>query len=947
MVGYRVSAIALLLLSALISPMSFAKSVTLKTITVNQPTDYGTIYSQIHFDERDFEVALKVEKIIKTDLIKVVNYFKYVPKNTVHFNVDPYMRLTNGNARVFPTNIINLYKFPASNSEHLIVFDDWLRGLVFHEYTHITHLDQTRGFVETGRRIFGNIAKLFPNDVPRWFTEGIAVWSESHLMGADGRLENPLFRKELLVQFLRLEYCSTIDCLDDPGVYPNASLAYWAGSHFIEYIESKKPGAVRCLVEKNSDNFPFMLNSVFKECTGNTAQNNFDSFRNNLINTQPKVTPESEAWGVKISNTFGSDDLSKGIVLEGNILVKVERDREREALVSYDLEENVNMMVSKFHYPISDLVGMTTMPGADGEQGKFLIVSFNEDPYFRENNRVWKLVNLETLLLEYTLPFKNDPSYVIGLGNNRYLTASFIDNKWRIEKQRIDLTANTAADVEVIQQFDRNINLTFLKKAGQKIFLKFHEEGKENTLVVSDLTMEKFYKLYSSKNYFDIPVINEKFLVLRDKEDISYFEFNEEFKTYTKSKMEKEIFNRVTSVEVNDERALVLENRLKTKEMTLKEALAILKRDSGTPVTNQFEAVSFGPPSAVSTDNVYVESFPKLKHMRPYYWFLATGTSENLFSIGAMTTFSDPMEMNIINATVLTYPSASKVGGNLDFVHKFSSVSDLWSVSGIFNQEYSETDFSSVINETTEGTVGTHYAILLKRWTLLPGLYVGTTKTSDFISDRTTNHAGTSLTAAYRAMHFDDYFQNLTLQLKVQNDMPDVGDSFINFKSLLSTEGRFYERLVGGIKTSYSKLYKEGFTQGVVYGGGTNVSGTTRWHEFYGLPYSNAYGNEIFTLRLYVDYNFWYMYTGTGFFPVYFKEAHLLVGRETLSADRIILNNQTLREKTIHSFFAGPRIKMNIFYYIPVDVDFIFSSIKNPNGGNINQFEVAINADLF
>ena len=177
--------------------------------------------------------------------------------------------------------------------------------------------------------------------------------------------------------------------------------------------------------------------------------------------------------------------------------------------------------------------------------------------------------------------------------------------------------------------------------------------------------------------------------------------------------------------------------------------------------------------------------------------------------------------------------------------------------------------------------------------------------------------------------------------------MPDIGESFINFKSLVSAEGRFYERLLGGFKTSYSRLYKDGFTQGVVYGGGTNVVGTSRWHEFYGLPYNNAYGNEIFTMRLYLDYNFWYMYKGSNFLPFFFKEAHFLVGRDAMSADRIILDKQTLREKTIHSFFAGPRIKMNVFYYIPVDVDFIFSSIKNPNGGNINQYEVAINADLF
>ena len=185
----------------------------------------------------------------------------------MHFNVDPYLRLTNGNARTFPTDIINLYKFPPSNNEHLVIMEDWLTGLIFHEYVHVTHLDQTRDFLELGRNIFGSIAKFPVMVVPRWFTEGIAVWAESHL-SKNGRLSNPLFRKELLIQFLRADYCKTIDCLDEPGLYPNGSLAYWAGAHFMEYMEEKKPGTIKCLVEENSSKIPFLLSVFTSEATG-------------------------------------------------------------------------------------------------------------------------------------------------------------------------------------------------------------------------------------------------------------------------------------------------------------------------------------------------------------------------------------------------------------------------------------------------------------------------------------------------------------------------------------------------------------------------------------------------------------------------------------------------------------------------------------------------------
>ena len=119
----------------------------LKTFNVSMPTNYGTFFGEIHYSEKDLVLALRVERIIKEDLIKVINYFEYVPRDVVHFNIDPYLRLTNGNARPFPTNIINLYNFPASNLEHLIVMENWLQGLVLHEFVHITHLDQTRDYL--------------------------------------------------------------------------------------------------------------------------------------------------------------------------------------------------------------------------------------------------------------------------------------------------------------------------------------------------------------------------------------------------------------------------------------------------------------------------------------------------------------------------------------------------------------------------------------------------------------------------------------------------------------------------------------------------------------------------------------------------------------------------------------------------------------------------------
>jgi hypothetical protein len=951
MVRFCVSACAYLCLSALFSPMVFAKGVSLKTLYVEVPSKFGQLQTEIHFDERDLEAALKVKKIVSDDLIKVINYFEYVPENTVHINVDPYMRLTNGNATTFPTNVINLYNFPPNSDDHLIIMEDWLRGLVFHEYTHITHLEQRRGYLKFFKYIFGSITTLPPAIVPRWFTEGIAVWSESHLING-GRLNNPLFRKELLIQFMRADYCETIDCLDEPGVYPGGQLSYWAGAHFMEYLENQRPGTIKCMVEKNSQNIPFNLNYAFKMCANGKPQELFTEFRENLISSQPAITSAKEAWGDKINNAFGSDELQKGITLDGNILFKVEEDRKREALVSYDLQENVNMMISQFSFPIADLAGVTTVPNMDAEQtdhGKFLIVGFNEDQRFREDNHTWKLINTETLLIEHTLPFVHDPSYVIGLGNNRYLTASFIDNKWVIERQKVDLVNKKLIEADVVHYFGQDVSITYFKKQDQKILIKLNRSSVGTALYVSDLTLEKFYKIYESKEFFDLPMAHDSFVVVRENGNLKLIELDAEFKKFTTSELDKNILNNITSAEVTDSRVLVLENSLKTKEMSLKDSTDFLKKNSGTSVVTNFTPAVFQEEVSTNTlANTNAENYPQWHHMAPHYWFLTGGTGENINSIGAMTTFSDPMDMNGVSVAGIIYDTNTdgvKFGGNLGFYHKFSSISDLWTVTGLFNHEYSKTDFSNYINKTTEMNIGTSYAFLMKRWTFIPGVFVGKTDTEDFISNRTVTNTGLSTTLTYNANSFDDFFQSLVFQLKFQNDSRGNGIDFLNTQSILKLESRLHERLVAGIRTSYGFLDKKGFKDGVLYGGGTNGL-ESRWHEFYGLPYSNAYGNEIFTFRAYLDWNFWYIYRGYSLVPIFLKEAHLLLGSELMTADRIILDGRTYRDETIHSFFIGPKLKTNVAYFIPLDIDVIFSSIQKPNGGNVNQVELNFGADF-
>lgn len=906
---------------------SASQAEVLKTINVSMPTNYGTFFGEIHYSEKDLALALRVERIIKEDLIKVVNYFEYVPFDVVHFNLDPYVRLTNGNASIFPTNIINLYNFPASNLEHLIVMENWLQGLVLHEFVHITHLDQTRDFLKIGRQIFGTIAKVPAGIVPRWFTEGIAVWGESHLING-GRLNNQLFNKELLILFKKHETCKTIDCLDNPGVYPEGQLAYWAGAHFMEYLENKKPKTIKCLVEMNSASIPFFLNNAFEACTGEKAQDLFKKFRDEYEVNEAPLSSEKQEWGKKISNVFGSDDYQKGFVLDRDRLFKVEHERFSEALVAYDLKNEVNF-TGQYNAPIVDV---SSMVDVDNEN-KMLLVSFNDDPSFRIHNKVWKLINPDTLLIERTLTFPHDPSYVISLGGESYITFSYWENKWQAERSG-----------DLLRAFPSNYNLSLVKKIGDQLLLKINDANGASSLVLTDYRLQKLNVIYKSDRTYDLPIISEKFLVIREDGELKLLEID---KGVQLSLLPKDLLNRVTFAAFNEERVLVLENRLKTEEMTATESENTIKKNkSETKIVEVTELkLILSPTSSFASEQA--EPYPRLDHLLPHYWFLAVGSSDNLNSYGAMTTFVDPMQVHFLNATALIYPSESKGGGSLDYIHKMVKVSDLWTVAAFVNQEYSKTDFNSALNLSRDLRLRTNYKFLFKRWTYVPGLHAGSSTTEDFISHRTIKNMGMNHSLIFQALTYDDFFQYFSAGANLQVNRANIGEGYISTQ--LQAEGgwRFTQKFTGSIKGSFTKLFKSDFNRGVVYGGGVSDYTKSRVHEFYGLPYSNAFGNEIVTTRFTIDYNLWDIYRGKNLVPYFFKEFHLLLGRESIFADRIFIDGSILKNKMINALFVGPRLKMNIFYYVPTNIDLIFSSIATPNGKNVNQVDFSISADLF
>jgi hypothetical protein len=895
-----------------------------QTLRTEVKTKYGILDAEIHFEKNDLYLAQRIDQFLKSDLIEVVNYFEYVPRDTIHFNIDHKLRYTNGNAVTFPTNIINLYNFPANNKEHLIVMEDWWKGLVLHEFTHVVHLDQTRDYLEIGRKIFGSVAKIPAQIVPRWFAEGVAVWSESKFTKA-GRLQNELLNKELWMYLNREKSCQSIDCLDEPGTYPSGALAYWAGAHFLNYLETKTPKTIKCLLEANSKALPFFLDRTFEMCTDKSVSENFSDF---LKDFKQKYAPMYLGSSMeKIPEAFGITQYQKGLFLDENRLFKAEKRNKSEALVAYDLEGKVVLEYIHSH-PISDITGSVTLE----EERRGLIVSFNDDPSYRDHNRVWKVINQDTLLEDSVLEFNHDPSYVIPMepkslsSNNKFFTASYYKNNWLLEVVNNEkvLSSNT---------LPTNYNVVFAKVIDQKIILKvLNNINGEALLLITNNDLKELKVFYQSSKYFDLFYEGPKTLGIKFKDDQQnpqtiLFNIDEKI---TKSEMNPEDFKAATIVLDNEKYRLVLDRDL---TVSIPEAKKILLKEEVTPgiLTNEFSEGT----------KVETELYPRLDHFIPHYWFLAAGNSDNLGSIGATTSFSDPEGTHNFSVTGLLYPEVSRLGGTLDYLYS----NDPYTFEMYFNQDYSKRDSDlDYLNDTRKFETDLYYSIYKKRLTYTPGAFFGVDAVTDFLSSRTSKYFGGRVGIAYSTNAFDDTLQSVTFKSRLAVDTPNSGESYMNFQNQIDTWFRISENFTVELKGSIGKLFKSDFARGVLYAGGDNSLVSSRYFEYYGLPYGNAYGNDVSTYRMKFDYNLMNIYKGKNMWPIFFKEWHVMLGSEMLSADRIYLSKTYFQDETIHSTFVGTKLKTNLFYLVPTDIDLVFSNIIKPVNGSVNTWTLLFNS---
>lgn len=197
--------------------------------------------------------------------------FKWTPPSPVSvFLVDQFDDANGMAAASFRLGLL-IRLTPPESWTNLGALDNWLRSIIFHEYTHFLNLDSSFDFWQIVRSVTGPL--LLPNNFwPPWMLEGLAVFMETRWSrGGRGRsveYENMLRLWTIHEQFPPLEKIAlhTVD-------FPQGDVVYQMGYHLMHFAEEegRKQGQANLLgtlSQKSATQNPLALNTLLEQGLG-------------------------------------------------------------------------------------------------------------------------------------------------------------------------------------------------------------------------------------------------------------------------------------------------------------------------------------------------------------------------------------------------------------------------------------------------------------------------------------------------------------------------------------------------------------------------------------------------------------------------------------------------------------------------------------------------------
>ena len=235
-----------------------------------------TEHFYVHFHQEEEALARRAAAYAERAHERLTPLIGWTPRERTHLILTDHVDVSNGSATPFPSNRIEIYVSApgADPSSAIEYYDNWLNLVITHEYAHILHLDQARGFSAVMRKAFGrNPVLAFPNEwSPLWLIEGLATLAESEVTDT-GRLKGTFVDMVLRTAAVENRFASEAQASGLGSQWPVGHNRYFYGAKFLSWLATTK-GAdklTRYLAEYSS-NIPFRVNATAKDVYGTSMK---------------------------------------------------------------------------------------------------------------------------------------------------------------------------------------------------------------------------------------------------------------------------------------------------------------------------------------------------------------------------------------------------------------------------------------------------------------------------------------------------------------------------------------------------------------------------------------------------------------------------------------------------------------------------------------------------
>ena len=250
----------------------------------------STARFDIHFHQGEDQLARRLATIAEGVANELAPRFGR-PRARVHVILVDQTDLANGWATPLPYNLIEIVAASPRGESLIGNTSNWLRLVFTHEYTHVLHLERSRGLLGSIGKVFGRNPFFYPNLLlPTWQIEGLATYHESATT-RDGRIpagdvRTIVHRSASAGRFIDLDRASS-DLVD----WPNGHAPYLYGGLFHQYLaDTYGEQSLTRLADAQAGRLPFFGSPAFKKVYGKSLGRLWQDFEREMVKRAPAQT---------------------------------------------------------------------------------------------------------------------------------------------------------------------------------------------------------------------------------------------------------------------------------------------------------------------------------------------------------------------------------------------------------------------------------------------------------------------------------------------------------------------------------------------------------------------------------------------------------------------------------------------------------------------------------